>query len=77
MQDLGRAVPEIGVRVQDTGVRVSGSGFRGDLKLVSILLSRMMDSGLVSSTDFSLGGVPRQQKTLKGHLPRVMYHQEY
>ena len=23
----------------------------------------------------SLGGVPREQKMLKGHLPRVMYHQ--
>ena len=25
----------------------------------------------------SLGGVPRVQKMLKGHLPRVMYHQAY
>ena len=25
----------------------------------------------------SLGGVPREQKMLKGHLPRVIYHQEY
>ena len=25
----------------------------------------------------SLGGVPREQKMLKGHLPRVMYHQVY
>ena len=24
-----------------------------------------------------LGGVPREQKTLKGHLPRVLYHQAY
>ena len=23
----------------------------------------------------SLGGVPREQKVLKGHLPRVEYHQ--
>jgi len=25
----------------------------------------------------SLGGVPREQKMIKGHLPRVIYHQEY
>jgi len=25
----------------------------------------------------ALGGVPREQKTLKGHLPRVIYHQLY
>ena len=25
----------------------------------------------------SLGGVPREQKMLKGHLPRVIYHQVY
>jgi len=25
----------------------------------------------------SLGGVPREQKTLKEHLPRVTYHQVY
>ena len=25
----------------------------------------------------ALGGVPREQKMLKGHLPRVMYHQVY
>ena len=25
----------------------------------------------------ALGGVPREQKMLKGHLPRVIYHQAY
>jgi len=25
----------------------------------------------------SLGGVPREQKMLKGHLPRDIYHQVY
>ena len=25
----------------------------------------------------SLGGVPREQKMLKGHLPRVIYHQVF
>ena len=30
----------------------------------------MIDSGLV-------GGVPREQKMLQGHLPRVIYHQVY
>jgi len=28
-------------------------------------------------TDSGLGGKPRQQKMLKGHLPRVIYHQVY
>ena len=27
--------------------------------------------------DIELGGVPREQKMLKGHLPRVIYHQVY
>ena len=27
------------------------------------------------SPPFDLGGVPREQKMLKGYLPRVMYHQ--
>ena len=31
----------------------------------------VIDSGLGGST----GGVPREQKMLKGHLPRVIYHQ--
>ena len=31
----------------------------------------MLDSGL------ALGGVPREQKMLKGHLPRVIYHHLY
>ena len=38
----------------------------------------LIDSGLVGSTDFHcLGGVPREQKMLKGHIPRVKYHQLY
>ena len=28
-------------------------------------------------TRVSLGWVPREQKRLKGHLPRVTYHQAY
>ena len=34
---------------------------------------KMIDSGLVGST----GRVPREQKLLKGHLPRVIYQQVY
>ena len=30
-----------------------------------------------TSTPFSVEGVPREQKMLKGHLPRVLYHQVY
>ena len=40
----------------------------------------MLDSRLVGSTDFHsshLRGVPRQQKMLKGHPPRVIDHQVY
>jgi len=36
------------------------------------LFCSMIDSGLVG-----LGGVPREQKMLKGHPPRVIYHQVY
>jgi len=41
-------------------------------------LSPVIDSALVVSTHVSfitLGGVPRAHKMLKGHLPRVIYHQ--
>jgi len=34
-------------------------------------------SALVFRYEFSRGGVPREQKMLKGHLPRVIYHQIY
>ena len=46
-----------------------------------------IDSGSVGSTDVSfitstgasasMGGAPREEKMLKGHLPRVIYHQAY
>jgi hypothetical protein len=39
------------------------------------ILDMLMDSDLVGSTD--LGGVPREQKMLKGHLPRVLDHRAY
>ena len=33
---------------------------------------------MVSSHDrLRVGGVPREQEMLKGHLPRVVYHQVY
>ena len=51
-------------------------------------LKKVIDSGLVGSTNVSfitsagalaraLGGVPREQKMLKGQLPRVIYHRVY
>ena len=48
----------------------------------NVTLEAVTDSGLVGSTDFhtrgtSLGGVPREQKMLNGHLPRVIYDQVY
>jgi len=33
--------------------------------------------GWLAQRGTSLGGVPREQKMLKGHLPRVIYHQVY
>ena len=32
--------------------------------------------GLLTGFSF-MGGVPREQKMLKGHLPRIIYHQVY
>jgi len=52
-------------------VRVSGT---------LILFVGMMDSEFVGSTGVSFiasAGVPREQKMLKGHLPRVIYRQVY
>jgi hypothetical protein len=37
------------------------------------MLTRGTDSGLVGSTDF----VSREQKLLKGHIPRVIHHHVY
>ena len=39
----------------------------------------MRDEGLISEggTRKDLGGVPRSQRLLKGHLPRVIYHRVY
>ena len=53
-------------------------GFR--LKRGSSGLDYLIHAGFTrqrrSKVDF-LGGVPREQKMLKGHLPRVIYHQVY
>ena len=46
-----------------------------------LVQARMIDLGFVGSTyshsSHPHGGVPREQKILKGHLPRVIYHQVY
>ena len=52
---------------------------RPSLQILCFLLRKrrfplLIESGLVSSTWTSLGGIPREQKMLKGHLPRVIYH---
>ena len=82
--------PDYGIGFQVVGNLKGTSGFAGGAifgNFPHILC--MIDSGLVGSTDFhsshpqghepgtSLGGVPREQKMLKGHLPRVIYHQVY
>jgi len=54
----------------ETGVLLgSGAEHRVCLRGFHLVIS----SGLVGS----LGGVPREQKMLKGHLTRVIYHQVY
>ena len=45
------------------------------LHLKAKVLDRLRVRPLTRGT--SLGGVPREQKMLKGHLPRVKYHQVY
>jgi hypothetical protein len=45
--------------------------FMTTYSLICILY--MIDSGFVGS----LGGVPREQEMLKGHLSRFIYHQLY
>jgi hypothetical protein len=51
------------------------------LQLFPLRSEAVIDSGLVGSTGFHSshpqGGVPRAQKVLKGHPPRVVYHQVY
>ena len=41
---------------------------------IRTMFMRVIDSGLVVATE---RGVPREQKMLKGHLPRVIHHQVY
>ena len=33
--------------------------------------------GPIAAGTFGRGGVPQEQKMLKGHLPRVIYHEVY
>ena len=49
--------------IQRSGVAAAG----GEVGSVSFGLKSLID----------MGGVPREQKMLKEHLPRVMYHQVY
>ena len=53
-----------------TPCRMIGSGHATPCRMTGVTLHSSTDSGLV-------GGVPREQKMLKGHLPRVIYHQVY
>ena len=66
---------------------VSGTKFRVDIHL-SVGQHGQAGSGFrvpdfgyavsgSSTRGTSLGGVPREQKMLKGHLPRVIYHQVF
>jgi len=55
-----------------TSVNLSNSG---DLR--TLFLVREQGIQYKSNAHLRLGGVPREQKILKGHLPRVMHHQVY
>ena len=82
----GFRVQGSGFRVQGSGFRVQGKGrvvgggreFGGrDLSLIVLAPNDVhLRKGDVHSVviDSGLGGVPREQKMLKGHLPRVLYH---
>ena len=54
----------------DTGPLPSGevTSFKG-YKGFNLKAKAMIDTALIA-----LEGVPREQKMLKGHLPRVVYH---
>ena len=59
-------------RVSGVGSLVSGIRFRAEGCRVYVA-PRQRAHPVVDSP----GGVPREQKMLKGHLPRVIYHQVY
>ena len=59
-------------RVEGGGSRVEGGGSR-----VEGLGLRVEGRGFRVQTKKSLGGVPRGQEMLKGHLPGVIHHQVY
>ena len=52
-----------------------GMNFPGENQLVDCVVGRLRVGPHTRGT--SLGRVARDQKMLKGHLPRVMYHQVY
>ena len=54
----------------DPGIVVFLSESGSENYFTNAFILRVIDSGL-------LEGVPREQKMLKGHLPRVTYHQVY
>ena len=61
--DVGRALR----RLEDWGL---GSNHKATCNTFEPELDPFLQFALV-------GGVPREQKMLKGHLPRVIYHQVY
>ena len=78
--DMTRYLEQSGGGWQDSaaicriGRRLAGYGVTWQQR---VALSALIDSVLVGSSETSLGGVPREQKMLKGHLPRVIHHQVY
>ena len=51
--------------------------FEGSRVAIRIVFRVLKDSGLGWLAQRILGGVPREQRMLQGHLPRVIYHQFY
>ena len=47
----------------------------GEVPLQSIQCKAIVLCKVLHIRGTSMGGVPREQKLLKGHLPRVIYHQ--
>ena len=69
-----------GLLLEESGLDCHTCAIFGRQRLGIVLGQRVAPSvskQLMNTLGTSLGGVPREQKMLKGHLPRVIYHQVY
>jgi len=66
-------------------ITYSADAFRRRMAILSrlrfhqfcIIFVRIGYGDFIDKGIMALGGVPREQKMLQGHLPRVIYHQVY